>query len=80
LGDKGQQALGFPGDLIAPVSPRIDGIGSIGAQALSNPPHAVARSRRWAGARRFRIVLEQRLGQFGLEVAPEKTKVIAFGA
>jgi group II intron reverse transcriptase/maturase len=31
-------------------------------------------------ARRFRIELEQRLGQFGLEVAPEKTKVIAFGA
>ena len=31
-------------------------------------------------ARRFRIELEQRRGQFGLEVAPEKTKVIAFGA
>ena len=31
-------------------------------------------------ARRFRIELELRLGQFGLEVAPDKTKVIAFGA
>ena len=31
-------------------------------------------------ARRFRVELEQRLGQFGLEVAPEKTRVIAFGA
>ena len=31
-------------------------------------------------ARRFRLELEQRLEQFGLAVAPEKTKVIAFGA
>ena len=31
-------------------------------------------------AQRFRIELEQRLEQFGLAVAPEKTKVIAFGA
>ena len=30
-------------------------------------------------ARRFRLELEQRLEQFGLAVAPEKTKVIAFG-
>jgi group II intron reverse transcriptase/maturase len=31
-------------------------------------------------ARRFREELEGRLGQFGLEVAPEKTQVLAFGA
>lgn len=31
-------------------------------------------------ARRFREELEERLGQFGLEVAPEKTQVLAFGA
>lgn len=31
-------------------------------------------------ARRFREELEARLGQFGLEVAPEKTQVLAFGA
>ena len=31
-------------------------------------------------AKRFRTELEARLGQFGLEVAPEKTQVLAFGA
>lgn len=31
-------------------------------------------------AHRFREELEARLGQFGLEVAPEKTQVLAFGA
>jgi RNA-directed DNA polymerase len=31
-------------------------------------------------ALRFRKELEERLGQFGLEVAPEKTQVLAFGA
>lgn len=30
-------------------------------------------------AQRFRIELEQRLGQFGMEVAPEKTQAIEFG-
>ena len=30
-------------------------------------------------AKRFRVELEQRLGQFGLEVAPEKTRCLEFG-
>jgi group II intron reverse transcriptase/maturase len=30
-------------------------------------------------ARRFRVEMEQRLNQFGLEIAPEKTKVLEFG-
>jgi RNA-directed DNA polymerase len=30
-------------------------------------------------AKRFRIEMEQRLNQFGLEIAPEKTKILAFG-
>ena len=30
-------------------------------------------------AKRFRLELEQRLGQFGLEVAPEKTQCLEFG-
>jgi len=32
-----------------------------------------------ADARRFRIEMEQRLNQFGLEIAPEKTKILEFG-
>jgi group II intron reverse transcriptase/maturase len=32
-----------------------------------------------ADARRFRIEMEERLNQFGLEIAPEKTKIIEFG-
>lgn len=33
-----------------------------------------------ADAQRFRIEMEQRLNQFGLEIAPEKTKILAFGS
>jgi group II intron reverse transcriptase/maturase len=32
-----------------------------------------------ADARRFRIEMEVRLNQFGLEIAPEKTKILEFG-
>ncbi len=32
-----------------------------------------------ADAVRFRIEMEERLNQFGLEIAPEKTKILAFG-
>lgn len=32
-----------------------------------------------ADARRFRVEMEERLNQFGLEIAPEKTKVLEFG-
>ena len=32
-----------------------------------------------ADAKRFRVELEERLGQFGLEIAPEKTRRIEFG-
>lgn len=32
-----------------------------------------------ADAQRFRVEMEQRLSQFGLEIAPEKTKVLEFG-
>ncbi len=32
-----------------------------------------------ADAKRFRIEMEQRLRQFGLEIAPEKTKILEFG-
>jgi len=32
-----------------------------------------------ADAKRFRIEMEQRLNQFGLEIAPEKTKILEFG-
>ncbi len=32
-----------------------------------------------ADARRFRIEMEDRLNQFGLEIAPEKTKILEFG-
>lgn len=32
-----------------------------------------------ADARRFRAEMEQRLNRFGLEIAPEKTKILAFG-
>ncbi len=32
-----------------------------------------------ADARRFRIEMEERLNRFGLEIAPEKTKIIEFG-
>jgi len=32
-----------------------------------------------ADARRFRLEMEKRLNQFGLEIAPEKTKIIEFG-
>ena len=30
-------------------------------------------------AQRFRVEMEERLNQFGLEIAPEKTKILAFG-
>ena len=30
-------------------------------------------------ARRFRVEMEARLNEFGLEIAPEKTKILAFG-
>jgi group II intron reverse transcriptase/maturase len=33
-----------------------------------------------ADARRFRVEMELRLNQFGLEIAPEKTKIIEFGS
>lgn len=33
-----------------------------------------------ADAKRFRSEMEQRLNQFGLEIAPEKTKILAFGS
>jgi len=32
-----------------------------------------------ADAKRFRIEMEERLNQFGLEIAPEKTKILEFG-
>lgn len=32
-----------------------------------------------ADARRFRVEMEERLNQFGLEIAPEKTKILEFG-
>jgi group II intron reverse transcriptase/maturase len=32
-----------------------------------------------ADAKRFRMEMEQRLNQFGLEIAPEKTKILEFG-
>ena len=32
-----------------------------------------------ADARRFRVEMEARLNQFGLEIAPEKTKILEFG-
>ncbi len=35
---------------------------------------------READAKRFRVEMEQRLNQFGLEVAPEKTKILEFGS
>ena len=39
----------------------------------------VACFRRESDATRFRAELDERLGKFGLEVAPEKTKIIEFG-
>lgn len=33
-----------------------------------------------ADARRFRVEMEERLNQFGLEIAPEKTKILEFGS
>ncbi len=35
---------------------------------------------READAKRFRIEMERRLNQFGLEIAPEKTRILAFGS
>ncbi len=39
----------------------------------------VACFKREADAKRFRIEMEKRLGLFGLEIAPEKTRILAFG-
>ena len=39
----------------------------------------VACFRHEADARRFRTEMESRLGLFGLEIAPEKTRILAFG-